>query len=317
MPKKIYLIPFLIVLLSLGGCSQSQQEDQKEDKAEILTEFTDKKWLFYDEVTAEHLCLYLGSDGSYSYHCQCGEPVGDSDLYDEYEYDEGTNSITLFNSYDDETDQIEVIEYNEHHLMIIIDDELKDFVLGEMDTASNFWSLEGEKYLAGYNSRCTIVDYENGKVVCGPVEYDKEGINEDGPFEEYEIVDDVKVSELSIKSFNSIQDDQEYEEYYDVKYFEIGSEELENIIENGALSALLWFDDNLKVEKIVFYGQLSVTADYIVITVPAEETGNITQEELDQMVEEGLCDAAKLEEDGSVFYLMDQEQYKIMQKNRM
>ena len=304
MYKKVCLL-LTVLFFSFTACTQTPAIEEPSASAD----FTDKEWLFYDEVSTEHLCLNFGSDGSYSYHCQCGEPVGDSDLYDTYEYDEETNLITLSSSSDTAVSQIEVLEYNVHHLMVRIDGDVKDFTLCEMDTKSNFWSFEGEEYLSGYNCRCTIIAVEDDKIICGPIEYDPEGINEDGPFEEYQFTENVDISELSISSYNSIQDDQEYEEYYEVDFDDMSLEEFEDILESGSGSALLWFDDNMKVEKIMFYGQVSVTADYVAVTVPGELTEGITQEYLDEKVDEGIFDVAHMDEDGFIFFLMERSQY--------
>lgn len=303
--KKIFsiiVLTFLFIVV-LAGCSQPDK------KNEVTESFTDKKWVFYDEVIGEHLCLNLGSDGTYSYHCQCGEPVGDSDLFESYEYDSESGVITLFNDDDNSTDQIEVIDYNEYHLMVKIDGELKDFVLCELDNSTNFYAFEGESYLSGYNSRCVVVDIQEDKIIYGPNEYDPEGPYQDGPFEEYELAENVPVFDLSISRYMSIQEDQEYEEFYDVAFTELEQEEIQFILDSGAGSAFLWFDDELRVEKIVFYGELSVTADYISVIVPEELVGETTQEYLDTEVEEGIYDAAHLNEDGSVIYLMMAEQY--------
>jgi len=255
--RLLCFILFFLIVLNLTGCSM-----EKSDSSYIQAEFTDKEWMFYDEVTAEHFNLFLGSDGTFCYYCDCGEPVGDSDVYDKYEYDSESRIITLSNSYDDETKEIEVIDYNEYHLMVKIDGEFKDFSLIEMDASANFFAFEGESYLEGYESRCTIVDMKDGQIVYGPVNYDPEGTYEDGPFEEYAMAETVPVFDLTIKRYLSIQDDQEYEEFYNVSFTEIGQEDIEFILDSGAGLAFVWFDDELKVEKIVFYGELSVSGDY-------------------------------------------------------
>jgi len=253
--KRLYLLLITLLFLCVTGCTQTPVTEQ----SDITAEFADKEWLFYDEVTAEHLCLNLGSDGTYSYHCQCGEPVGDSDLYDKYEYDEETGIITLLSTSDDDTSEIKVLGYNEYHLMVEIDNDVKDFVLFEHDTSSNFYSFEGESYLEGYESRCTVVDIKDGKIVYGPVNYDPEGLYREGPFEEFELAENVPVFDLYIQRYNSIQGDEEYEEFYDVSFTEIGDEEIGYILDAGAGAAFLWFDDNMRVEKIVFWGENSVT----------------------------------------------------------
>ena len=257
MKKKIGLFVIMVIAMAMAGCGK-QAEEQKAESS-VNWEFADKEWLFYDEVTAEHLCLNFGSDGSYSYHCQCGEPVGDSDLYEKYEYDEEAGVIHLFNDYDDETDEIKVLGYNEYHLMVEIDGRIRDFGLYEVDTASNFFWEQAEGYLSEYESRCTVVDLADGKITYAPTNYDPEGDYADGPFEEYEIAENLAVFDLVVQRFNKIEDGVEYEESYDVSFTEIGQTDLAYILDAGAGLAYVWFNDDLQVEKIVFYGENSVT----------------------------------------------------------
>ena len=248
MKQRIFgFIISLLLCAGFLGCSKQE------------VEFADKEWLFYDEVTSEHLVMYFGSDGTYSYHCQCGEPVGNSDIYENYKYNKDTGIITLFNSYDDSTDEIEIIDSNEYHLMVRVDGEVKDFVLGEMDTRASFFGTESESYLADYNSRCVVVDIQDGKMIYGPNEYDPEGQYKDGPFEEYEMGENVSFFELLITRYISAEDEWEYEESCDVAFTEIDREEVQCILDSGTGTAFVWFDDELKVEKIVLYGQISVT----------------------------------------------------------
>lgn len=304
--KRLFTVVLVIVsILLMPGCTQETLEEEQN----ISADFVDKEWLFYDEVTAEHLCLYLGSDGSYSYHCECGESVGDSDLYDQYEYNAETNIITIFADSENETEEIKILGYNEFHLMIEIDGEVKDFCLEAMDTTSNFFSFEAGDYFTDYESRCTVADIVDNKITYSAVNYDPEGLYEDGPFEEYDLTENVEFFELRIHRFNSIQGDQEYEEFYNLYYKKMNGEEAKEYIGYGSALTFLWFDEELKVEKVVFYGETSVTADYMTVEVTAEEAGEITQEELDEKAEEGYFEAAHLNGDGSVLYLVLKEQY--------
>lgn len=248
-----YLLLMLAMIL-LTGCKQ-----QETGESGVPIDFADKNWFFYNEVTAEHHCLSFGSDGGYAYYCQCGEPIGNSDCYDKYEYDEEAGIIRLFNDYDDETDEIKVLGYNEYHLMLEIDGRIRDFGLLELDTTSNFFSEQAESYLEGYESRCTVVDLADGILTYGPVNYDPEGLYENGPFEEYEVAEDVVIFDMVLERYISMQDGEEYEESYDVAFTEIGQADLEYILDAGAGLAFLWFNDDLQVEKIVFYGENSVT----------------------------------------------------------
>lgn len=299
--RTFILILSLILSINLVACTKSQTTNE-------VPEFADKEWVFYDEGAGEHLCMNIRSDGSYSYHCQCGEPVGDSDLYERYTYNADEGIITLSNDYDKNTAEIKVLSFNDYHLMLEIDGEVKDFILEEMDIFSNFFSFEGGEYFSEYDTRCTIIEMKDNKIVYGPVGYDPEGIYEDGPFEEFELSEDAAFAELSIQSFNSIQGDAEYEEFYETSYREFDQEEAKEILEYGSALAFVWFDDDLKVEKILYFGHTSVTADYIAITVEPEDAEGITRERLDKEIEQGYYDAAHINVEGTVIYLLTQEQ---------
>lgn len=306
--KKILFV-FITIFTCIGslcGCSASEEPSDK-----MPAELIDKTWLFYDEFSAEHLCIAFGSDNTFSYHCQCGEPVGDSDLYDQYAYDAEEKMLLLSSSSEKETKEVRVKGYNEYHLLLEIDGEIKDFGLEEMDTTSNFYAFEGDKYFGDYESLCTVVDIADGKLKYGPLNYDPEGDYEDGPFEEYELAQNCLISEVTVKSYCTIQGDQEYEEFYNITQTE-NIEDLDAFMENhGSGMAFLWFDENMNIEKIVFHGETSTTADWICVEVTAEDAGEVTQEQLNEEAdkENGQYDAAHLNEDGSVIYLMTKEQY--------
>ena len=297
---------------SLWGCSSPEEPSDK-----MPAELVDKTWYFYDEFSAEHLCLTLGSDNAFSYHCQCGEPVGDSDIYDQYTYDEEKEIIILSNDSEDETKEVKVLGYNEYHLLLEIDGEIKDFGLVEMDIPSNFYAFEGDKYFKDYESLCTVVNIEDGKLIYAPLDYDPEGLYAEGPFEEFELAQDYSISEVIVRSYNSIQAEQEYEEFYNVTET-AHTEDVNEYMENrGSGMAFLWFNDNMQVEKIVFHGETSATADWIAVEIPAEEAGKVTQEQLDEEADKdnSMYDAAHLNEDGSIICLMTKEQHEAY-KNR-
>ncbi len=56
----------------------------------------------------------------------------------------------------------------------------------------------------------------------------------------------------------SVQDDYEYEEEYEVNYSELDLQEAKETTESGAAIAFLWFDEQMRVEKLEFFGQLSI-----------------------------------------------------------
>ena len=96
-------------------------------------------------------------------------------------------------------------------------------------------------------------------MICGPIGYDREGLYENGLFETYKTAEDISYAELSITSYMSVQDDYEYEERYDVNYSELDLQKAQETTESGVAIAFLWFDDQMQVEKLVFFGQLSIS----------------------------------------------------------
>ncbi len=77
-------------------------------------------WARIDEVTGEGLNITFTEDGEYFYACDCGEPVGNSDLYDSYAYNAKTGVITLSGP-DGEKAQAKLIYCNENYLCLVID----------------------------------------------------------------------------------------------------------------------------------------------------------------------------------------------------
>ena len=247
--KKIYLALLMCVFLMVG-CG--------EKKATFPEELVDKDWLFYDGVAGESLVMNFHSDGTYSYHCSCGEPVGNSDLYELYEFDPETSIITLSNDYDDNTSEIEVICYNEHHMMVKVDGEIKDFNLVEFDTTSNFYWMEGEQYFSGYQSFSRIIEMNEEEVKCAPLGYDSQGMYSEGPFETYKLAADVEYSELTITSWRTTDGELENEDRYEKSFKEFNEEDLAYVRENGGGTAFLWFNDQMEIEKVLFWGENAI-----------------------------------------------------------
>lgn len=120
------LILFLIMVSTVSfvaGCTGQKESDKENDLF-----FADKEYYCYDETLGENLVIRFGKDGSFSYHCECGEPVGDSDLYEKYSYDEEKGVITLLGE-DDMSSEIQIVDHTDSELTLKINGEVKKFVL--------------------------------------------------------------------------------------------------------------------------------------------------------------------------------------------
>ncbi len=77
-------------------------------------------WSRYDADIGENLNITFTEEGEYFYACDCGEPVGNSDVYDSYAYNAKTGVITLSGP-DGEKAEAKLIYCDENYLGLVID----------------------------------------------------------------------------------------------------------------------------------------------------------------------------------------------------
>ena len=109
-------------LFMLSGCGK--QTDRTKD-ADFLT--ASENWYHYNEVTGENEKMRFNDDSTFYWGCECGEPVGDSDCYEIFDYDKTSSMITLYNGYDDMSMELEVLDYSDDHILLKIGEEIIDF----------------------------------------------------------------------------------------------------------------------------------------------------------------------------------------------
>lgn len=105
--KRIFTIIMIGILLV--GCA----------KTDSLTEHD---WVHYDTTCIE--TIYFGKDGHFAYYSDEGNPVNDSDLYDQYSYDSKSKKIHLKPTGDM---SIQVLRYEKSRLLLNIDGDIKEF----------------------------------------------------------------------------------------------------------------------------------------------------------------------------------------------
>ena len=255
MKRKNLLFIAVLCLIVLFGC---QNKNNIKDRSSDQAPFENAEWLFFNEVTGEHDVIYFGEDFSFSYHCQCGEPVGDSDCYDLYHYDEDNLVITLYNDYDDSEKKMKVLSYNVMHLLLEIDGVIRDFTTIPTDTSSNFWREQAESYLSGYEMNRTLVEFTDKGMMTAAVNYDTETNIPKGTLEEYALAEDAVFFDMSLFSQRHVEKDTEVEDFYDVTFVEINREDVESYFENGGLTVYLWLNDEMEIEKAIIWGITTV-----------------------------------------------------------
>lgn len=245
MRKLVICIVLVIGLLALNGCSSSALKG-----AEFLT--SADHWWFYDEVTGESEKMSFNEDGSFFWCCECGEPVGNSDLYECFEFDRDTQMIRLYNGYDDTSMEMKVLDYNDYYLLLDVEGEIRGYTsMDGMEYEPHTENTEG--YLAGYNMYGWFTENYDNKVVVGPFNYDGDIEYPENAFNEYVLADDAEFYDYSIKV---IQDVQTGEEDVAENYTELSGEDAMAMLESGL--GFIWFNDAMEIEKVVFYGSLLI-----------------------------------------------------------
>ena len=182
MKKLIICLVLLMTIFCVTGCSGNQVN--KED-VKFLT--AAEYWWFYDEVTGESEKMAFREDGTFYWGCECGEPIGDSDCYELYDYDKETQVIKLYNEYDDTSMEMKVLDYSDYHLMLEQNDEIKDYTCDNLglDVANS------ETYFKDYNMVGWIMDVNNGQAVVGPYDYDGDVEYPENAMKAYDLAEDI------------------------------------------------------------------------------------------------------------------------------
>lgn len=251
--KKIVLMVCMLLVCTLLGCGAEKEKASYSDAP-----FADKNWTFLDVSRGSYDRISFGADGSYAYYCDAGEPVGNSDLYDSYRYDEETSTITLYNEKDDDQDVIEVLSYNDVHLLLKIDGEIRDFSTIQTNTVSNFWWMEAESYLSGYELHRTINAYSPEGLITASINYDSETNMPKDTFEEFALAEDVVYFDLTLFSETEVHDGLENELNYDVSFTELSFADVEYYLQQGTATAFIWLNENMEIEKVVLFGMTIV-----------------------------------------------------------
>lgn len=90
--------------------------------------FIGKRWTRTSNNTE---ILSFNNNGHFTYYCTCGNPVYDSNIYENYDYNETTNEIILSSNYSDEVKVIKLIEYDNEVLKLDFGGERRIFNLIE------------------------------------------------------------------------------------------------------------------------------------------------------------------------------------------
>ena len=121
--KKIIIL--VLATLLLTGCDSTREEKQEKDYSKYS--FTDVSWTRDAENDIE--TIVFKSNGRFVYYCSCGNPVNDSDLCENYTYNDKTKEITLdcFEETEETITKIKVLKSTETTLELDFNGEIRKF----------------------------------------------------------------------------------------------------------------------------------------------------------------------------------------------
>lgn len=246
--RGIWCVALIVCLVLMTGCAKST-DVSKGGEFLLASEY----WYHFDEVRGEFEKMRFNEDTSFYWGCECGEPVGDSDCYERFAFDAKTSSLRLYNDFDDMSMEMEVLDYSDGHILLRMDGEIKDYTSEAMELNVMNHELDHEMYMDGYSGAFYMLDGNDEEVVLGPFDYDGDVTYPDNAKKTYTFSDDVEVYTLFV--FTKVRDGQVIESKVD--YEAISVSEAVDQMEYG-VGGFVWFDDQVKVNKMVLYGEIRI-----------------------------------------------------------
>lgn len=226
-------------MMALSGCAG-------ERLSEMERFLTGNQWYHLNQITGEQEKMTFGEDGLFMYNCECGEPVGASDIYDTFHYED--NNIIL-SGVDEEDWVIPVLAHSDYHMILNIDGQIIDFLNEEYQGEVPRILSEYEELIDGYTGYYSVLGAKDGKAILNLPGYDGDIKEQRALKEEYVISEACEFIDMSI--YKEIEDDGEYCEctVNDMTY-----EYALEIMEYGG-AAFVWMDENLQIQKMMFWGE--------------------------------------------------------------
>lgn len=241
--KKRGILLLLVTLTSLFLSACGNQT--KGTYPDFLTE---KDWIYENMICTQR--MWFGAEGEFYYSEACGNPVGDSDLYETYSCNEETDIITLYGCDASVKDkQMEVLRYDEHSLMLKMEDGIIEFYYDESVPILDS-SYSG--YVEGYSAYSSIVEINGDTMTIGPSGYDADSYSKD-VLREVKLAEDVTYFELYIET--RVTDEKETR---DDTYIEMSEADVEALLDGTLGIGFIWYNEDLEIEKILFYGELII-----------------------------------------------------------
>lgn len=238
MKKKI--IAFVLAgMMVLGGCAGDRLSD-------IELSMTENQWYHLNQITGEHEKMTFGEDRLFMYNCECGEPVGNSDLYDSFRYEEDN---VILSGEGEEDWVVPVLTYSDYHMILNVDGQVIDFLNEEYAGEVPLIDIKYEELIDGYTGFYSVLGAKDDAVTMNMPGYDGDIKEQRALNEDYVLDENCEFINMDI--YREVSDDGEYKE---VTVDKMTRKEAKEFMEYGA-AAFVWMDENLEVQKMMFWGE--------------------------------------------------------------
>ena len=233
----------MILIFSLTGCkAETSASNQK--NPEFLT---DNEWIHY---TICNETISFHDDGGFAFYCACGSPVGNYDLFDRYKYNEQNSEITLHPEAEGNT--IKILRHEKSRLLLECNDGIKEFFDNQDPFVSNTspdCAYDTENYTEGFGSYIAIICKDGNTVTTAPSGYD----GDTPEYKEY-LLEETLAPNVTYGEWNMQVTQTEDGEEIKQDYKELSDEQVDKMLKDGSSVGYVWYNSEIEIEKIVFFG---------------------------------------------------------------
>lgn len=247
MKKRKLLSIILCLTLIVSTTSCRIEKEQSEEYPEFLTE---REWEYNTLSCSEMLRFH--KNGTFSYYEACGNPVGNSDCYERYSYNGETGIVTVY-GYDDSVEpfEIAILRHTEDSLLVCIEGKIKEFCVDNCAPG-----LMGDMYenVEGYSAYMSIGDIHGDMIETAPSDFD---VDAGG----LELVREEKLSKEAVfyRMYEEcVHSAGEEADQIKTEFTEVNREDIACSEDNSFSSGYVWYNENLEITKIVYYGSMEI-----------------------------------------------------------
>ena len=252
----LLLAAVLMGVLATTGCNEKSDEKKTENTNAEDELFYVGSWERSDHAYGDTLYFNLRPNGDFSFFCACGEPVGDSDCYDKYEYVEEKKIIRAYSSDDREIFcDYKLRLFGKNFILIEAEDKIMEFWKKDCGFEAPEILDDYTEKIKGYSMYRGMTALEDGALTLVPQYYDgdvaehrqekiKMNLSKDAVFETLFVEKLVtKEGETQVKSIeNEI----------------IGLENFMLHVDSGSTYGYIWLNEELEIIRILIVGDLII-----------------------------------------------------------